>query len=266
MEILWLIAGFVVSVVVIWVYFNAWFKRQLSVREAGWLAACRRIQETVDLERDAHQETNRRLTALEAKHILARDHIATLSAELKSARERLDDERRRLIKTKQLLSQAESDRAAVAEWADALKLELETARYRIAQNGNAVADLDSRLTHLSAVKDNSQNWLKAERLAAVRADTQIGEPVTETEDSAALPVAESAQPQIDDDNDQSQSGNEDLNWIKGMKGKLNQVGITSFRQIAGFPEADIARADESPEPRGRIVRKRRVDSPEELAG
>ena len=265
MEILWPIAGFVVSVMVIWVYFNAWFKRQLSVREAGWLSACRRIQETVDLERDAHQDTNRRLTALEGKHVLARDHIAALTGELKAARERLDNERRRLIKTKQLLSQAESDRAAVAEWANALKLELETARYRIAQNTTAVADLDSRLTHLSTVRDNSQNWLKAERLAAIQADTQTTEPAGETGDAAPSPEAESV-PSQSEDNDAPQTSSEDLNWIKGMKGKLNQVGITSFRQIAGFPEADIARADESPEPRDRIVKKRRVDSPEELAG
>ena len=257
MEILWLIAGFVVSVVVIWVYFNAWFKRQLSVREAGWLGACRRIQETVNEERDAHQETGQRLSMLEAKHILARDHIVALSSELKAARERLDDERRRLIKTKQLLSQAESDRSAVAEWASALKLELETARYRIAQNRTAVADLDSRLTHLTTASDNTQNWLKAERLSAVQADVQVGEPMSEIQ---VAPSPSKAAPEVDESND------DDLSWIKGMKGKLNQVGITSFRQIAGFPEADIAQAEEGPDIRDRIVRKRRIDSPEEMAG
>lgn len=270
MEMVWLFAGFIIGVAAVWIYFNTWFKRQMSLQEAGWAKqesgwanACRKAQETADLERAAHRETGKQLTALEAKQILERNKTAVLSVELKSARDRLDSERRRLMKAKQLLSQAESDRSAVAEWADALRLELETARFRIAQNENTFPDHGrASLAQFSTNSTPSQNWLKMERLASIQSEKKPRElsaagRISEPQAQETIPVAENT--------------DDDLTWLKGMKGKLNQVGITSFRQIAGFPEADIAQADENPDVRDCICRKPRVEPAqtepsEEMAG
>jgi predicted flap endonuclease-1-like 5' DNA nuclease len=145
----------------------------------------------------------------------------------------------------------------VAEWASALKLELETARFRIAHNEKVSANRGGRLTQLTTASDNSQSWLKQVQLSGAHADAPAGGQITELPVAAATAEAQSQAKESKDD---------DLTWIKGLKGKLNQVGLTSFRQIAGFPEADIAGAEEPPAVRGRNGLYQRNDPPEEMTG
>ena len=61
---------------------------------------------------------------------------------------------------------------------------------------------------------------------------------------------------------------DDLTKIKGvgqvLKGKLNQLGITTFKQIAEFTEADMERVNEVLDFPGRIQRERWVEQAKDL--
>ena len=62
---------------------------------------------------------------------------------------------------------------------------------------------------------------------------------------------------------------DDLTKIRGigrvLKGKLNELGITTFQQIADFTEADIARVNSKLDFPGRIERERWVEQARDFA-
>ena len=86
---------------------------------------------------------------------------------------------------------------------------------------------------------------------------------------AKAPQSE-AQPQAVSAISQSKStqDNDDLTRIKGigkvLKGKLNDLGIHSFAQIASFTRADIDRVDEQLSFKGRIEREEWVEQAKAL--
>ena len=63
---------------------------------------------------------------------------------------------------------------------------------------------------------------------------------------------------------------DDLTKINGigqvLKGKLNKLGITTFRQIADFTAADIERIDAVLDFPGRIEREKWVEQARDMVG
>lgn len=73
-----------------------------------------------------------------------------------------------------------------------------------------------------------------------------------------------------DEKGRSSTGLDDLTQIKGigpvLKDKLNNLGITTFQQIADFDDADIERINKELDFPGRIERGKWVDQAKALLG
>ena len=323
MDVLWLLIGIVVGLVLAWLFFSFRFKRKTKAHEAELQRECGRIQEIADRERDAHQYTIKRLSALETEHAAAAERTAALSSDLKACGERLDTERGGHLQTRQRLSQAESDSATAIERADAMKAELEAVRQKLEHHESSGTQSSEQLTKLQAANENLESRLNEEQVSRGRFETQLQEAqaaissgsrgdqvrIAELEErlrereakisqleaelasrgsaqeSAPTEPAEQA-PDLPDQADKApdapdqekpaeavsaapQGADDDLTKIKGigpvLKRKLNDLGVTSFRQIADFTEADIARVNEKLDFPGRIEREKWIEQAAELA-
>jgi predicted flap endonuclease-1-like 5' DNA nuclease len=104
-------------------------------------------------------------------------------------------------------------------------------------------------------RDGEISRLEAE-LAECRSKAAGTASALATGDGAGTAPADAASPP-------ASGAADDLTKIKGigqvLQGKLNQQGITTFRQIADFTEADIERVDAVLDFPGRIERERWVE-------
>jgi predicted flap endonuclease-1-like 5' DNA nuclease len=212
MDILWLVIGFIIGLLVAWFYLNARYKNQVAEREAELLQNGRQTEEALERERDAHNTTKQRISELETQHALEREQTASLTAELKTSQENLE--------------QAEAA-------------------------GGENRDLQERLRQREADIKRLESDLAECRAKAVRATNAPAAAAT----GGTTPAYAATAP--------AGGAADDLTKIKGigqvLKGKLNGLGITTFRQIAEFTEADIERVNTELDFPGRIERERWVE-------
>ena len=219
MEILWLIIGFVVGLLVAWFYLDARYKRQSAEREAELLQNSRQAEAALERERDAHNTAKQRITELESQHTeletqhtLSREETASLTAELKTSQEKLQ--------------QAEAAGGASRDLQEQLR-----------QRDGQIKQLEADLAECRA---------KAASAASAPATGAAG---------GTTPAYAATAP--------ASGGGDDLTKIKGigqvLKGKLNRLGITTFKQISEFTEADIERVNAELDFPGRIERERWVE-------
>ena len=331
MDVLWLLIGFVAGVILTWLFFNIRFKRQTRTHEAELQRECGRVQEIADRERDAHQYTIKRLSALETEHATAAEQTETLASDLRACGERLDTERSGHLQTRQRLSQAEADNAAAIERADSLQADLEAAQQKLESYESTGTQDSEQLSQLQAANENLESRLNEEQTSRGRFETQLREaqaaistagsenqarigelenslrerddrirqleaeingggsvqeaaprePESDIPEEPDTPAETSSAPEPVDQAETVQAetvepapaapegADDDLTKIKGigpvLKRKLNGLGITTFRQIADFTEADIARVNKTLNFPGRIERENWIDQAKELA-
>ncbi len=241
MEILWLIIGFIIGLLVAWFYLDARYKRQSAEREAELLQNSRQAEAALERERDAHNTAKQRITELESQHTeletqhtLSREETASLTAELKTSQEKLQ--------------QAEAAGGASRDLQERL-------RQRDGQIKQLEADLaECRAKAASAASAPATGAAGGTTPAYAASPPASSAPAAGTAGGTTPAYAATAP---------ASGGGDDLTKIKGigqvLKGKLNRLGITTFKQIAEFTEADIERVNAELDFPGRIERERWVE-------
>ena len=234
MDFVWLVIGFVIGLLVAWFYLDARYKRQSAEREAKLLNNIRQAEEALEREKDAHNTTMQRISELEAQHTLAREQTASLTAELKKSEENL-------------------------ERAEAASGENRDLQERLGQRDADIKRLETDLAECRAKSASTANLATTGPGASTAPTFAASSPASGAPGSDAAggtTPSHAASPPASGEAD-------DLTKIKGigpvLKGKLNRLGITTFRQIAEFTEADIERVSAELDFPGRIERERWVE-------
>ena len=249
MSILWLIIGFIIGLLVAWFLLNARYKKQAAESEMQLVQNRRHAEEALERERDEHNATRQRIPELETQHTLAREQTASLAAELKTNQEKLQqaeaagDENRDL---QERLRQRD---------ADIKRLEADLAECR-AKAASATNPSASGTAGGTGGGTTSAYAASPPTSSAPAAGTAGGTTPAYVAATPASPAPASGE-------------GDDLTKIKGigqvLKGKLNRLGITTFKQIAEFTEADIERVNAELDFPGRIERERWVEQARDFA-
>ena len=244
MSFLWLIIGFIIGLLVAWFYLNARYKKQAAESEMQLLQNRRHAEEALERERDEHNATRQRIPELETQHTLAREQTASLAAELKTNEEKLQQAEAAGDENRGLQEQLRQRDADIKR----LETDLADCRAKAAKAASAPATAASAGTAPAFAASSP----------ASNAPTAGSAGGTTPAYAATAPASPAP----------ASGGGDDLTKIKGighvLKGKLNGLGITTFRQIAEFTEADIARVDAELDFPGRIERERWVDQAREF--
>lgn len=264
MEILWLVIGLIIGLLIAWLVLNARCNRLLAEREAELSEAKRQVEQALEQAGNAHDVTQKRLAEVEAKEAEAAEQISSLGADLEAAREELESVKADAADKGAKLSQVQSESddlnarlAAAEEGRSELEAQLTDAR---AERDTAGDDGRDRIESLEAdlrERDSEIARLEAELADLHAAPAAPAEPESEPAPLSAV-ATEAAGPA------------EDLTKIKGigrvLNDKLHNLGITSFRQIADFTEADITRVNEELDFPGRIEREKWVEQAKAILG
>jgi predicted flap endonuclease-1-like 5' DNA nuclease len=239
MEILWLIIGFIIGLLVAWFYLDARYKKQSAEREAELLKGRQEAEEALERERDAHNTAKQRVAELENQHAKAREERASASAKLQASQEKL-------AQIEAASGKSNSEIAALQE--------------RAGQRDAEIKRLESDLAECRA-KAASTASAPASGASAGTAPAFAASPPASS--APATGAAGGTTPAYAASPPPASGGADDLTKIKGigqvLKGKLNRLGITTFRQIAEFTGADIERVNAELDFPGRIERERWVE-------
>jgi len=245
MEILWLIIGFIIGLLVAWFFLDARYKKKAAEHEAELLQGRREAEAALERESNAHNTTKQRISELETQHTLAREQTTSLTAELKTSQEELA----------QMEAAGGESRAEVGDLqerlrqreADVKRLESDLAECRAKAAATTSPPATSPATP-SATGAGTASPTYAASPPASSAPPAGSAGGTTPAYAAAAPASGAA---------------DDLTRIKGigqvLKGKLNRLGITTFKQIAEFTQADIERINAELDFPGRIERERWVE-------
>ncbi len=232
MSILWLIIGIIIGLLVAWFYLGARYKKQSEEREAELLQGRRETEVALERERDGHNSTKQRIPELEAQHALAHKHATSLTGELKTSQEKL-------------------------EQANAASDENRDMQERLRQRDRQIKRLETDLAECRT---------KAASATSAPAPQPAPQPAPGGS-SASAPAFAAISPAS---SAQSGGTGDDLTKIKGigqvLKGKLNALGITTFQQIAAFTEADIERVNGELDFPGRIEREGWIEQARDFSG
>ncbi|HSG95850.1 MAG TPA: hypothetical protein VLA28_10035, partial [Afifellaceae bacterium] len=221
--------------------------------EAELLQGRREAEEAVEREREAHNAAKQRVSELETQYALAREESASMTAELKTSQDEL-------AQAKAASGESRAEIAGLQEQArqrdaDVKRLESDLAECRAKAARATIAPT------AAASAGTAPSYAASPPASSVPAGPAGGT----TPAYAAVSPAGSA-PQSDAP---ASGAGDDLTKIKGigqvLKGKLNQLGITTFRQIADFTGADIERVNAELDFPGRIERERWVEQARDLA-
>ena len=269
---------------------------ELAAREAELQTENLKYKEAADEEREAREKTRALVTELEGKVDSTAEQAKTLSANLELKTGELGAERSAHAETKEKLTQAEAEGKSAGEQVNILKSELDELRRELEASKAAVADSDGKLSEERSARERLEADLQETRAQLSNAGSEDRARVAELEGrvrdrdaeierlraqtdapggpgdgagSAPVPekVAEVVSPQqtepVEPEPAVAGATADDLTQIKGigpvLKDKLHALGITSFRQIADFTEADIERVNEVLNFPGRIERERWVE-------
>jgi len=243
MEFLWLIIGFIIGLLVAWFYLDARYKRQSAEREAELVDNIRQAEAALEREKDAHNTTKQRISELETQHTLAREQTASLTAELKKSEEDLERAKAAGGENRDMQAQLQQRDADIKR----LETDLAECRAKAARAASAPAAAPGAGATPSYATSSPASS------APVSGSAGEGGSATAPAYAAASPASGEA---------------DDLTKIKGignvLKGKLNRLGIMTFRQIAEFTEADIERVNAELDFPGRIERERWVEQARDL--
>ena len=248
MSILWLIIGFIIGLLVAWFYLNARYKKQAAESEMQLVQNRRHAEEALERERDEHNATRQRIPELETQHTLAREQTASLAAELNTNEEKLQQAEAASDENRDLQEQLRQRDA------DIKRLEADLAECR-AKAASATNPSASGTAGGTGGGTTSAYAASPPASSAPAAGTAGGTTPAYVAATPASPAPASGE-------------GDDLTKIKGigqvLKGKLNRLGITTFKQIAEFTEADIERVNAELDFPGRIEREQWVDQAREF--
>jgi predicted flap endonuclease-1-like 5' DNA nuclease len=234
MEILWLIIGFIIGLLVAWFYLGARHRKQSAEREAELRENSRQAEEALAREENVHAATRQRMSELETQHASARERADSLTGELKTCQENL--------------------RQAKAAGGESRELQ-----ERLVQRDADIKRLESDLADCRAKAASAANTPAAGAAGGTTPAYAASAPAAGSAGGTAPAYAASA----------PAGGADDLTKIKGigqvLKGKLNRLGITTFKQIAEFTDADIERVNAELDFPGRIERERWVEQARDFA-
>ena len=253
MEILLLIIGFIIGLLVAWFYLEARYKKQSAEREAELLQGKREAEEALEREREAHNSSKQQVSELETHHALAREQTSSLTAELKTSQESLEQAKAAGGENRDLQERLRQRDGQIKQ----LETDLAACRAKAASTTSAPA---TGATGGTAGGTTSAYAASPPASSVPAAGTAGGTTPAYAAASPASSAPASPAP--------ASGGGDDLTKIKGigqvLKGKLNQLGITTFKQIAEFTEADIERVNAKLDFPGRIERERWVDQAREF--
>jgi predicted flap endonuclease-1-like 5' DNA nuclease len=274
MEILWFIIGIVIGALFAWWFLSKRCKTQLEEREAELVQARRQIEQDLERERHSHQTTKERLSEAEEKQLAAEQRATSLEDEVTTIRGESDDlksknvaaesEHRRIeAETQQLESRLNEANREKAQLAEELK-ETRTSRdQKVESERSQISEYDRRIQEQGSEIDR----LRAE-LNTARSETDGTNPSATPsahQEETAPAYSAAIQP-----SSTSTVQTDDLTKIKGigrvLEGKLHQLGITSFRQIADFTQADVERVNAVLDFPGRIEREQWVEQARAFVG
>ncbi len=269
MEFLWFIIGIAIGALLAWWFLSRRCRSQLEEREAELVQERRQIEQDLEQERRSHQTTKELLSEAEEKQITAEQRATSFEDEVSTIRGKLDDlksknvaaetEYRRIeAEMQQLefkLNEANQEKAQLAE---ELK-EAGTSRDQNMESGPQISEYERRIQE----QDNQIDRLQAE-LNAVRSKSDGTGPTAQQEETAQA-FGATIQP-----SSTTTAQSDDLTKIKGigrvLEGKLHQLGITSFQQIADFTQADVERVNAVLDFPGRIEREQWVEQARVFVG
>ncbi len=248
MDFLWLIIGFIIGLIVAWFYLGARHKKLSAEREAALLQGKREAEEALERERDAHNAAKQRASELETQYALAREETSAVSAELKTSEEKL--------------AQVEAASGEVAE----LQEQARRRDGQIRQLESELADCRAKTADTASAPAAPAAAGTAPAFAASAPESGAPSPGAAGDNAGgAMPAYAATSPASETP---GSGAADDLTRIKGigqvLKGKLNQLGITTFRQIAEFTAADIERIDAVLDFPGRIEREKWVEQARDM--
>ena len=227
-------------------------------------------------ERNAHAETREKLTQAEADGKSAGEQADILRSELDDFRKELETSKAAAADGATKLGAIQTERDALngklseeRSARERLETDLQDARAQLSSAGSEdrarVADLEGQVRD----RDAEIERLRAQGESSGNGQSEVeSAPEPEKEAAAEEVPAQDAGPVDPLPVDASVSA-DDLTKIKGigpvLKDKLHALGITSFRQIADFTDADIERVNEVLNFPGRIERERWVEQAREMA-
>ncbi len=265
MAILWLIIGFIAGLLVAWFYLDKRYRDQSAESEAKLRQDSRQAEEALERERDAHNATGQRVSELEVQHTSARQQSASLTADLQTSQKQLQ----------QVKAGGGGDNARVASLQGRVKqqdeqiMRLETD---LAECRKKASSTTSRPATGSAGDTGGGTTPAPPASSPSSGRPASGAPATGTAGGAGggpgggtTPAHAASSPAS---GGPASGAADDLTKIKGigqvLKGKLNQLGITTFKQIAEFTPADMDRVNAVLDVPGRIERERWVDQAKEF--
>ena len=259
MAFLWVIIGFIVGLLVAWFFLNARYNEQTAENEAKLLQDGRQAEEALERERDEHNATRQRVSELEAQHTSARQQSASLTTDLQTSQKQLE----------QAKSGGGGDSAKVA-----------SLQGRVKQQDAQIARLETDLAECrkkaSSATNRPSTGGTGGGTAPVRAASSpasggpaSGAPAAGTAGGAGGGTTPAHAASSPASGGSPGGAADDLTKIKGigqvLKGKLNQLGITTFKQIAEFTPADTERGNKVLDFPGRIEREKWIEQARKFA-
>ncbi len=223
-SILMFIVGIIVGVIAAWWFFERRDASSRATIEEGWKKKLAHVEQEVRRADAAHDETKERLRLCQQEKVaLETAPPAPVAAEKPPA----------------------PAQNAPAQNAPALAVPNEAERLAQARRR-----IDAKLAQLPAGSSARK------RLMAERAKLEGDMPAAAPAPDAAPPVAAAKPVQLFTP---PADAPDDIEMIRGigpvLRQKLNDLGITTFKQIAAFTPEDIARIDEVLDFKGRIERE-----------
>ncbi|MGI9383650.1 MAG: hypothetical protein ACR2PO_10880 [Methyloligellaceae bacterium] len=264
MEFLALAGGYVLGLLIASFAFNLRCRRRLAEQEAGAAEARCRLEQALERERAAHDATRHRLSEIEAGAAGAAEtrngavQRRSEHAHPEASRNRGEDDVARQERAPILLQAGPGIPGATPPATD------EGARRsasKTAATAMVAAEAQAEAQGIGALLNDEITRLKAE-VGPSRAGPGHTGPATPCSDRRGpQPRSRAKTPAMEPV--------DDLIRIKGIgpvvRDKLTTMGITSFRQIADFTQADIDRLAGALNSRGRIKRERWVEQAKALA-
>jgi len=295
MEILWFLIGLVIGALAVWFYLNRQCTARLAAQEAEareQVAAATSQLDTQIAElgrvRTEHQTAQQQLSEATAAKNAASERAESLQSEMAAIRQQLEraeageaDNAAKLGEQQSLNTELTSRLDNAETLGASLDARLkETEAERIA----ASEAIDTRISDLqeSLVKrDGDVRELEAEIARLQAENVSAAAPATPQPEEApsvshdASPVLQEAPPVPHEAPSAAHEAPaadialvpdgpaDDLTKIKGigpvLKGKLAALGVTTFRQIADFTQADIERVNAELDFPGRIEREQWIE-------
>lgn len=295
MEFVWFLIGLAVGALAVWFYLNRQCSAQLEAQEAEAKERVAAVTSQRDAQvaelgrvRTEHQTAQQQLSEAKAAKNAASERAESLQSELDAIRQQLERAEAGEADKSAKLQEQQSQNTELTSRLDNAESHRATLDARLketeAERAAASEAVDTRISDLqeSLVKrDQDVRELEAEisRLQAENASAVV--PVTPAPDEAssipheastvlheAPPVPYEApsvpqEPPAADIALVPDGPADDLTKIKGigpvLKQKLAGLGVTTFRQIADFTQADIERVNAELDFPGRIEREQWIE-------